>query len=165
MFIFCAAPRRLGCFFLIAEKYYPELKAIDFKISYWRHSNHDWELEKEKALLTGRPAPTYSWHNDYTNQTYWISVDINDLFKNKDWPYMFNIAFGVGLDDKQYLNSGKKTGGNNEIYIALDYNLSKLFKKHDSKTARKIKKWINYFKIPSPTIRIYPTAEFYPFFL
>ena len=56
-------------------------------------------------------------------------------------------------------------GGKNEVYLAIDYNISKLFKNYNSKSAKKIKKWINYFKFPSPTIRIYPTTEFYPFFL
>ena len=58
-----------------------------------------------------------------------------------------------------------KTGGNNEWYIALDYNIPKMLKRWNSPTGKKIKHWLNYFHLPAPTIRISPKLEFYPLFL
>ena len=69
------------------------------------------------------------------------------------------------MDDTQYLNEHfTKTGGNNEWYIALDYNIPKMFKRWDSLTAKKIKHWLNYVHFPAPTIRVSPKLEVYPLF-
>ena len=76
------------------------------------------------------------------------------------------MAIGFGLDDTQYLNENNtKTGGRNEWYIALDYDIPKMLKNWDSHTARKIKHWLNYIHLPAPTLRISPKVSFYPLFL
>jgi hypothetical protein len=56
-------------------------------------------------------------------------------------------------------------GGNNEWYIALDYDIPKMLKKWNSPTGKKVKHWLNYIHLPAPTIRISPKLEFYPLFL
>ena len=56
-------------------------------------------------------------------------------------------------------------GGNNEWYIALDYDIPKMLKRWNSPTGKKVKHWLNYFHLPAPTIRISPKLEFYPLFL
>ena len=77
-----------------------------------------------------------------------------------------NIAFGFSIDDTQYLNEkNQKNGGNNEWYIALDYNINKILKKWNTPLAKEIKHWVNYFHFPAPTIRILPKVEFHPLFL
>ena len=58
-----------------------------------------------------------------------------------------------------------KKGGNNEWYIALDYDVDKIFKSWNSPTAKTIKHWLNYIHFPAPTIRITPKLEFFPVFL
>ena len=84
---------------------------------------------------------------------------------NENIPDWLNVAIGFGLDETQYLVQGTKMGGNNEWYIALDYDIPKLLKGWESPTAKKIKHWLNYFHFPAPTIRISPKLEFYPLFL
>ena len=77
-----------------------------------------------------------------------------------------SVAVGFGIDDTQYLTPGKtKLGGEKEFYIALDYDIPKLLKNWNSPSGQKVKKWLNFIKLPAPTIRISPTMEFYPFFM
>ena len=74
-------------------------------------------------LQRGKEISQFSWHDDYPNQTYWATFDVNHFIETCNWPKWLDIAIGFGLDDTQYLNNNTKTGGNNEFYIALDYDL------------------------------------------
>ena len=151
-----------GSFWPVAQYYNPDLKAINFKFSYYKQSNIYWDLDKQRGKETNK----YAWQDDYPNQTYWVTFDVNHFIESCCWPDWLNIALGFGIDDSQYLNdSNTKTGGNNEWYIALDYDVPKLLKKWNSPTGKKVKHWLNYFHFPAPTIRFSPKLEFYPLFL
>ena len=152
----------IGSFWPVAQYYNDDLKAINFKLSYYKHSDIYWELDRQRGKETNK----YAWQDDYPNQTYWASFDVNHFIETCFWPEWLNIAFGFGLDDTQYLNENyTKTGGNNEWYIALDYDIDKMFKRWDSPIGKKVKHWLNYIHFPAPTIRISPKLEFYPLFL
>ncbi len=151
-----------GSFWPVAQYYNDDLKAINFKFSYYKQSNIYWDLDKQRGKETNK----YAWQDDYPNQTYWVTFDVNYFIETCCWPDWLNIAVGFGIDDTQYLNaSNRKTGGNNEWYIALDYDVPKLLKKWNSPAGKKIKHWLNYFHFPAPTIRISPKLELYPLFL
>ena len=151
-----------GSLFPVAQYYNDDLKAINFKFSYYKHSDIYWELDRQR----GKEPNKYAWQDDYPNQTYWLSVDVNHFTETCCWPDWLNLAIGFGLDDTQYLNeSNTKMGGNNEWYIALDYDIPKMLKKWNSPTGKKVKHWLNYIHLPAPTIRISPKLEFYPLFL
>ena len=151
-----------GSFWPIAQEYLHFCRAFDFKLSYWKRSNIYWELEAQR----GKYPSKFAWHEDYPNQTYWLSADINRFLKQDWWPDYIYVAFGFGLNDKQYLDKeSRKIGGRNEFYIALDYNIPKLLSRYNTPLANSIKHWMNYIKLPSPTIQISPSFEFYPFFL
>ena len=150
-----------GSFWPVAQYYNPDLKAINFKISYYKRSNIYWDLDKQRGKETNR----YAWQDDYPNQTYWVTFDVNHFVETCCWPDWLNVAVGFGIDDTQYLNGGTKAGGNNEWYIALDYDVPKMLKKWNSPTGKKVKHWLNYFHLPAPTIRISPKLELYPLFL
>ena len=151
-----------GSFWPVAQYYNPDLKAINFKFSYYKRSNIYWDLDKQRGKETNK----YAWQDDYPNQTYWVTFDVNHFVETCCWPDWLNVAVGFGIDDTQYLNtSNTKTGGNNEWYIALDYDVPKLLKKWNSPTGKKVKHWLNYFHFPAPTIRISPKLELYPLFL
>ena len=150
----------VGAFLPIAKYYSPTLRAFDVKLSYRKQHNTYWDLERQR----GKTPNKYAWQDDYVNQTYWLSVDLNHF--NEKIPEWLNIAIGFGLDETQYLNQNKtKMGGNNEWYIALDYDIPKMLKRWNSLTGKKIKHFLNYFHLPAPTIRISPKLEFYPLFL
>ena len=151
-----------GSFWPVAQYYNTNLKAINFKFSYYKRSNIYWDLDKQRGKETNK----YAWQDDYPNQTYWVTLDINHFIETYCWPDWLNVAVGFGIDDTQYLNeSNSKTGGNNEWYIALDYDVPKMLKKWNSPTGKKVKHWLNYFHFPAPAIRISPKLEFYPLFL
>ena len=155
-----------GALFFIGKKTLPSFEMIDVKFSYWKHSNSYSRIERQRYLATEGRNPKNLWYEDYPNQTYWLSFDVKKITEKEYWPDYLNIAIGFGLDDTQKLNSNlTKVGGKNEFYLAIDYNIPKLFKKYNSPKAKKIKKWLNYFKFPAPTIQIYPTTKIYPFFL
>ena len=150
-----------GSFWPVAQYYNPDLKAINFKFSYYKRSNIYWDLDKQRGKETNK----FAWQDDYPNQTYWVTFDVNHFIETCCWPDWLNVAVGFGIDDTQYLNDGTKAGGNNEWYIALDYDVPKLLKKWNSPTGKKVKHWLNYFHFPAPTIRISPKLELYPLFL
>ena len=151
-----------GSVWPVLQHYNNYLEAVKFKFSYYKHSSIYWQLEAER----GNPVSQNSWQDDYPNQTYWAAFDIAHFIELSFWPDWLNIAIGFGLDDTQYLNQNDtKTGGNNEFYIALDYDIPKMFKKFNTPTAKKIKYWLNYLHLPAPTIRVSPKVNFYPLFL
>ena len=61
--------------------------------------------------------------------------------------------------------NNQKSGGKNEWYIALDYDIPKMFKKWNTPIAKKIKNWLNYIHFPAPTIMISPEIKFYPLYI
>jgi len=151
-----------GAIWPVAQYYNDDLKAINFKFSYYKQSDIYWELDRQR----GKEINKYAWQDDYPNQTYWMTFDVNHFTETCCWPEWLNVAIGFGLDDTQYLDENNtKTGGQNEWYIALDYDIPKMLKKWDSPTGKKVKHWLNYFHLPAPTIRISPKLEFYPLFL
>lgn len=152
----------VGSFFPVVQYYNNNFKDLYFKFSYYKRSNVYWDLERER----GKEISKYAWQDDYPNQTYWLAIDINKFVKSSFIPEWLNVAIGFGLDDTQYLNENNtKTGGRNEWYIALDYDIPKMLKNWDSHIARKIKHWLNYIHLPAPTLRISPKVSFYPLFL
>ena len=99
-----------GSFWPVAQYYNDDLKAINFKFSYYKRSNIYWELDRQRGKETNK----YAWQDDYPNQTYWITFDVNHFTETCCWPDWLNVAIGFGLDDTQYLNEhNTKTGGNN----------------------------------------------------
>ena len=148
----------IGALVPVAERYWKPMKYFDFKISYCKRSNQYWELgEQQKPWAPPHP---YAYHDDYVNQTYWLTV-----YPLKSSNIDIGLSIGIGLDDTQYLNSkNTKVGGNNEFYIALDYDLKRVLKRWDTPTAKRIKHWLNYIKIPAPAILFSPEAKFYPIF-
>lgn len=151
-----------GSLWPVVQYHYDVLKEINFKFSYYRHSNIYFELERQR----GKEINNYAWEDDYPNQTYWITFNFNTFINNAKWPEWLNIAIGIGLDNTQYLNEDNmKIGGNNEWYIALDYDIPKLLKRWNSPIAKKLKNCLNYIHFPAPTIKISPKLAFYPLFL
>jgi len=151
-----------GAVWPILQYQNPNLRSINFKFSYYKRSQIYWQLEKQR----GKTPSQYAWQDDYPNQTYWMTFPLNNFSKNIFFPEWLNIAVGFGLDESQYLDENlSKKGGQNEWYIALDYDIPTLLKKWNTPTGKTIKNWLNYIHLPAPTIRISPKVEFYPVFL
>ena len=141
----------LGGFLPMAERYLPLFKYIDLKWSYWINSNayYNQNHQASDGIFT----------DDYVNHTYWLSVKPYRLLPEaarKYYPSWLAIAVGLSIDD------GVFTGSKNphrEVYIALDYDLEAF--RPQSRLARTIVKALNYFKLPAPTIQVYPEFHWY----
>ena len=143
----------------LSKRYLKPMKYIDFKLSYYKKSDQYWIIGEQQKPQS--PPGKYDYHNDYVNQTYWVSI-----FPFRDKGHLIGFSLGFGLNDQQFLDSfNTKRGGSNEYYLALDYDLLQILKNWNTPSAKKIKHWLNYFKLPAPTIRISPNIEFFPFFL
>jgi len=142
----------LGGFLPMAERYVPLFKYIDLKWSYWINSTAYYDNE-------GHTMNGGIFTDDYVNHTYWLSVKTYRLLPEaarKYYPSWLAIAVGLSIDD------GVFTGARNphrEVYIALDYDLEAF--RPQSRLARTIIKALNYFKLPAPTIQVYPEFHWY----
>lgn len=151
-----------GSLWPVLQYHNKDFNAISFKLSYYKRSNIYWQLDQQR----GKETSSFAWQDDYPNQTYWMTFDINHFLDLCCWPEWLNLAIGYGIDDTQYLDDNlSKTGGNREFYIAFDYDLPKMLKTWDSPLGEKVLHWLNYMHFPSPTIRISPKFEFYPLFI
>ena len=141
----------LGGFLPMAERYVPLFKYIDLKWSYWINSNayYDQNHHASNGVFT----------DDYVNQTFWLSVKPYRLLPEsarKYYPSWLAIAVGLSIDEKVFT---KEPHPRREVYIALDYDLEAF--RPQSRFARFAVKMLNYFKLPAPTIQVYPEFHWY----
>ena len=141
----------LGGFLPMAERYVPLFKYIDLKWSYWINSNayYDSEHNASGGIFT----------DDYVNHTYWLSVKPYRMLSEsarKYYPSWLAIAIGLSIDERSFT---KEPNPHREVYIALDYDLEAF--RPQSRLARTIVKALNYFKLPAPTIQVYPKFNWY----
>jgi len=141
----------LGGFLPMAERYVPLFKYIDLKWSYWINSNAYYD--------SNHAASGGVFTDDYVNQTFWLSVKPYRLLPEsvrKYYPSWLAIAVGLSIDEKVFT---KEPHPRREVYIALDYDLEAF--RPQSRFARFAIKMLNYFKLPAPTIQVYPEFHWY----
>jgi hypothetical protein len=141
----------LGGFLPMAERYVPLFKYIDLKWSYWINSNAYYD--------SNHAASGGVFTDDYVNQTFWLSVKPYRLLPEsarKYYPSWLAIAVGLSIDEKVFT---KEPHPRREVYVALDYDLEAF--RPQSRLARTIVKALNYFKLPAPTIQVYPEFHWY----
>lgn len=138
----------LGGFYPMAERYIPVFKYVDFKWSYWINT---------KAYY--RQSQTGIFTDDYCNQTFWLSFKPYRLLPQGArhyYPSFLAIAAGLSIDEKVFT---KEPHPRREVYIALDYDLEAF--RPQSRFARTVIKSLNYFKLPAPTIQVYPEVRWH----
>ncbi len=93
---------------------------------------------------------------DYNGQTYWLSANIHDFFKDSSVPKWLNVAFGYGADGlltgkmesiEPFINIPNPT---RQYYFSLDVDLTKI--KTDSHLLKSIFDVLNVIKVPFPTL-------------
>ena len=144
----------LGGFLPMAERYVPLFKYIDLKWSYWINSNAYYD--------SNHAASGGVFTDDYVNQTFWLSVKPYRLLPEsarKYYPSWLAIAVGLSIDEKVFT---KEPHPRREVYVALDYDLEAF--RPQSRFARFAIKMLNYFKLPAPTIQVYPEFHWYLFY-
>lgn len=138
----------LGAFYPLAQLHSPLAEHSTLKVSYWRHSDRYFQRH-----------PTGSWTNDYSNQVYWISFDVKHLvpaLKSSPWPAFLDVSLGAGVD---LVNS--YGNGHHELYLGLDVDLVELLP-GSHPVLKTLKKYLNYVKVPAPTLRLAPRLKVFP---
>lgn len=159
--IFDVLSGSIGGFLPMAERYVPAFKYVDLKWSYWINTKIYYD-QNHKASGDG------VFTDDYVNQTYWASFKPYRLLPaaaQKYYPSWLAFAVGLSIDEGAFTHEYKrhdhpdKSVAHREVYIALDYDLEAL--RPHSRWARTLIKWANYFKLPAPTLQVYPEVHWY----
>jgi hypothetical protein len=136
----------LGSSYPVAQYYYPWLRNITLKISYYPSNRF---REHHNSTLI----------DDYESTYDWVSVSVHSLLPyecKKFWPAFVNLALGHSVK-----NLDDPSGGHHEFYLGLDWNLLSI---PDSWWLYRIlKNTIGYYHLPAPAIRIYPGVTWYGF--
>ena len=156
--IFDVLSGTLGGFLPMAERYIPLFKYVDLKWSYWINSRAYYDQGKHDGK-----NHTEIFTDDYVNQTFWASFKPYRLLPagaRRFYPSWLAIAAGLSIDEGVFIKDYEGTP-HREVYIALDYDLEAF--RPQSRMARTLIKWLNYFKFPAPAVQVYP--EFHWFML
>ncbi len=149
-----------GSFVPLLKYHYPALDAFTVKLSYYPHYTYYYDIYPQANLI-----------DDYMNQTYWLSLSVNDWLPKhstveKVWPDFLTITGGMSIDEtwNQYYkgdyhpdDNGK---GNFEYFISLDVDWRKILPQH-KKATRVLSDALNYIKLPLPALRLGPTVKGY----
>ncbi len=149
------AANAVGAVYPNLQRAWPPLRSVSVKMSYW-----------PSRLITER------WVNyvlkDYDGFTYWLAFTVEDFLPKKlrrFWPDWLGVAVGYGaantvIGRNHYNTDRNNIGlGDQEWYIALDYDLRRL--PGDTPFLKFLKEQLNLIHFPSPAIRFTPTAVYY----
>lgn len=148
--IFDVMSGTLGGFYPMAKRYVPVFNYFDIKWSYWKNSDAYY-----------RQSDTDIFTDDYVNETFWLSLKIHRMLPRAArpyWPGWLAIAGGWSIDEGVFVEGPGK--GHHEFYIALDYDFEGIFQPKE-RWARDLVRFLNYFKLPAPTIQVYPDVRFF----
>jgi hypothetical protein len=145
----------LGALWPNLQRVYPELQPFMLKMSY----------HPSASVQNGWVEHDYL--RDYDGFTYWLALTVEDLLPEAAkswWPDWLGVAVGYGANrtmlGKNIYNSAGGVGqGEQEWYVALDYDLRKL--PGDTPILRWLKESLNIFHLPAPAIRITPSGVWY----
>lgn len=158
--IFDVLSGSLGGFYPMAERYVPVFKYVDLKWSYW--------INTKIYYRQNHKASEGVFTDDYVNQTFWASFKPYRLLPagaRQYYPSWLAFAAGLSIDEgcfkheyKRHKNPDKSIA-HRELYFALDYDLEAF--RPQSRWARTLIKYLNYFKLPAPTVQVYPEVHWY----
>jgi len=132
----------LGAAYSLGQYYYPTLKHIQPRVSYY----------PSDKLLAGK-HPGGNIIDDYVGQKYWLAFRMKELLPKSIanyWPSFLMISVGMGLRDWNGFGVGKQ-----DVFIALDFDAETI--PLHGKFWQFIKNTLNYIHFPMPGIRISPT--------
>jgi hypothetical protein len=139
-----------GAMYPFLQRGVPAFEDINFKWSF----KPDWVNKKINN--------TDDLLDDYTNMTFWLSVNPEMFFpksvtKGKFYPNFLALALGMSVK-----NASHTTGSQNayaEWYLALDIDIRKFPGKSDFLV--KLKKLLNFYHLPTPAVRFSPSGIWY----
>ncbi len=153
-----------GAGFYLAQYYVPVLQNFNPKFMY---VNHKWIGEKDRQ-------PHESFIDNYSTQTFWMSINIQNLFGGvvaKYVPEWLELSIGYaayslcypplgGCDPSVSEPVSYDAWGNRKIIVSVDYNLVKLLP-DGPPFWNWFKQNFKLFKLPAPAIEFGKTTKFY----
>ncbi len=133
-----------GAVYPLLQYYYPPLKNINLKLSYFpskrllKKDPND-ELYRNKFVI-----------DDYEGQSFYLSFKVNNMLPRsleKIWPDFLCVAVGY-----QMRNWGGYADADKNYFFALDYDLEQIPLYGDF--WQFLKKTFNHFHLPAPALRI-----------
>ena len=140
------ASNSFGSFIAISQELYWKEQRILIKYSYSRS-----DLSYENSELFGDNFFQRTF-KDYNGQTYWISMNINSMFKsdNSHFPDWLNLALGHSAKDMISPNNTLNDGRYRQFFLSFDIDLMRI--KSKNKILNVLSNVFGYIKIPFPTI-------------
>ena len=140
------ASNSFGSFIAISQELYWKEQRILIKYSYSRS-----DLSYENSELFGDNFFQRTF-KDYNGQTYWISMNINSMFKadNSQFPDWLNLALGHSAKDMISPNNTTNDGRYRQFFLSFDIDLMRI--KSKNKILNVLSNVFGYIKIPFPTI-------------
>ena len=135
-----------GSFIAISQELYWKEQRILIKYSYSRS-----DLSYENSELFGDNFFQRTF-KDYNGQTYWISMNINSMFKadNSQFPDWLNLALGHSAINMTSPNNTTNDGRYRQFFLSFDIDLMRI--KSNNKILNVLSNVFGYIKIPFPTI-------------
>jgi uncharacterized protein YfiM (DUF2279 family) len=126
------------------------------------YENYEPALKDRANVLFGKTLPERLL-KDYNAQTYWLSANLNSVFKTHCFPRWLNISFGYGAEGMfggyqniAYDKNGNLTFDRRDIkryrqwYLSPDIDLSRI--KTKSRVLKTVFSVVNILKFPAPAL-------------
>ena len=155
-----------GAMFYLMNRRIPFLRNFEYKWSYWPSSK----------LLNNNPdipGQTMNIIEDYTGQSYWLSMDLHSALKDlgieNPWPKWLRVALGASGAGLGPLDLHSPTGDEFDLrhiqwMISLDYDLGELIPHTDIGFLDFLRRALNYWHMPAPAWEFSPEHHFYVLF-
>ena len=136
-----------GAAYAVLQQERPTLRAFKPTISYER------TLALKRAPAESDLRPTV----DYSGQTYWMSVDVEELLpaeRKRYWPGLLRVSVGRSITDWVNPETLQAQKASNLLVLSLDLDPERLPGNHPAWKA--VKHQLSYYHFPAPAIVIGP---------
>jgi len=133
----------LGGFYPLLQHLYPPLKNCNLKISFF----------PSERFKNGSNAVIF---DDYESTYHWLSISIAAYLPESMksiYPSFLNLAVGHSVQGIETANKHR------EIFLALDINTEQL--PGNSSFLKFLKKYLNFYHLPMPAVKVYPNVVWY----
>jgi VanZ family protein len=129
-------------------------------VPFMQNINFKWSFKPK--WLKGKVENTDDLLDDYTNMTFWLSINPEiilpkSLINAKYYPSFIAIAVGLSIKNASHVSGS--TNAYREWFISLDWDITKLPGKSDFLI--KLKKLLNFYHFPAPAVRFSPSGIWY----
>ena len=145
-----------GAAWSVTQHFSPTMDAFRPTLSY--------RQTRMRKLAVGENA-NLRWTTDYAGQTYWVSVNPDDLLGDSGrrwWPGLFRVSVGHSVTEYRDAYTGVDRRGKRVIALGLDVDPRRL--PGDHPLLRALKNQASYYRFPAPAIVIVRDVRFAPWY-